>query len=716
MKKIFIILCIFIFNAINANANTLFEFAKKGTSEQLWTYISRNRCSKEELTRALHMAVDKNPSADVITLLAKAGADVNIHLLDAEVYGGVPEEDLPDCEAGGSSPLSRAWGNIPKMEALLQAGADPNEGAFEGGTLFTQEASHVETPSDVMRLLIKYKADPNAPVEGPNCPRYGDAAIEGVPCTALELAIKNPETVRLLLDAGARTNRHIYKLALKAGLPQSLLQRLDHTRLPDGSQKTAKKLFASAIEQIKNESFGDCKTTLDDIHHSFELPKQMLSSLYYLKSICYGHNIEFAKKAIEIDSGQPRNHLQYMASLAHRHDYKKLLFAANQASRVLQNDARLYLYRGIGHMHLGNINQAETDIDKSLAIREMPQSCFAKGELHLLMGDSHNAERYFVKSLEMGQKIHADLNLLYQSAMKEREGDMDGAVKLAKKAEEIQKINNTRAGAGWHTATVGSDILVPDGLIDPERRDFFFARLSILNTAQKGWKEKNSQTDLRKMEIDSLKRAINRHDVPPHKSAPFYYLLTFCLEDSAKRLESIDKAIELNPKEYVYYYRRGELHFRNGRYDLAQKNFSQALEHGQQNRAHQNLLYQASMAARNGFTQKALLLAEKARGFAGTAYDGQAVESAIAALSSGGLPDIALSDNWAAFGQTASHGTVQRAEVPEQPASHPSASQPAPQHSGDRQTDVPPLNKNLAPRKHDAAKDALNKETLDTFL
>lgn len=645
MKKILLLSAFLLGCAMQARGAALFDIAQAGNAAQLQDHISQNTYSKKELTRALHMAVEKNPDVDVITVLAKAGADVNINLSDSEVYGGDPEEEEPDGMAFGSCPLSRADENIAKTTALLQAGADPNYRDFEGATLLMRSVQSDNAKNmEILRLLLQYKANPNIPIDGPSCPRFGSdgMAIEGVPCTVLEFSLKNPEKVRLLLDAGAHTNRHIYALAQKKKLPPDLLQRLDPTRMPDGSPKTVKTLFSTAITYVENNDFKQCKKILDDLHRSFELTTPLLASLFYMKSICYEHDVEYAERALKLDATQQRNHLQYITALLRKNKYKQAQQAIKQAMRILPEDARLYLFRSICHVRLGNIKQASMDINRSLALKEMSLAYFTRGELHLANGDEEKAEADFIRAYDMGQRMNADMNLLYQAAIKERQGDINAAMQLAKRADDI-----SHSSTKLYINAIGSDILIPAGLIDPARRNYFFNRSMIVDSAKNNGKDKGLQTDTRRMRTDSIKKEMK--GVTSWEAAAFLYLLTFCEEDPTARLRYIDRAIKAVPGEWVYYYRRGELHFREGRYDLAQRDFTRAMEYGQQGKAHQNMLYQAYILAKKDHMQGALILTKRALALVKTEQERRTVEDAIAAVLAGSLPDIFMADNLDAY-------------------------------------------------------------------
>ncbi len=634
MKRAAFALCGVFLSAIQAYGATLLDAAQTEPADRLQARMAGHTHDRAELTRALHLAVRNNPDPAVLGVLIRAGADPKAVLAEHEIVGGEPDEHLPDSQQGGTSPLEAAWGDLPKMRVLLEHGADPNERDFEGGTRFAQEAARgsVET----VALLLQYGADPDIPVDGPNCPRGPDLdfapAVEGAPCTALEFALHDPRKVKLLLDAGAHTNRLIYSRALEAGLPADLLQRLDPSRFPDGTPKTADGLFASAAASARRKDFAACLETLDDLHRSFALDNAALASLYYLKSLCGNNNLDDAKKARDLDASRSRNHRQYVSALLHRHEYAEALEALKPALRLAPDDVRLYLYRATCLMHLGKLKQAERDIRKALELEEHPQAHHLRGELHLLARRADRAEQDFVKALALGQKINADRNLLYQAALKEHAGDLDAAARLAQEAD-ARPSGTVPAGAEQQLNGIGSPVLMPAGLIDPVRRTFVVERSALLREMQNSWITlfDGREVDTRRMTIDRLQRAAGRKREQPAEAAPFRYLLTFCVAEPEQALKNIDAAIGLRPDEYVYHFRQGELLYLQGRHEAALKALKKALELGQANRVHRNWLYQAHIAAGKGDMQTALRLADKARASA-PARDRQHVEQALSDL------------------------------------------------------------------------------------
>ena len=173
---------------LNKFTNPLFILAQKGLVDQLQRHLLQHKENSHDLTRALHMSIDGKAPVPVIEMLVKAGADVNGALNDVDVYGGDPSQDMADVEKMGLTPLGRAGSQVHLLEALLKNGADPNETTFEGGTLLLKEIGN-GLPTEKLRLLLRYGANPNWVIGYPTCPRdphgNGAAIIEGVPCTAL---------------------------------------------------------------------------------------------------------------------------------------------------------------------------------------------------------------------------------------------------------------------------------------------------------------------------------------------------------------------------------------------------------------------------------------------------------------------------------------------------------------------------------------------------
>jgi hypothetical protein len=95
-------------------------------------------------------------------------------------------------------------------KALLKNGADPNlQDTYDGYSAFTYAADKFET-SDYVRLLLKYRGNPNAVARNDSTSMY---------CTPLiTAAYHRLESVKLLVDAGADINYTAknYQFALNA--------------------------------------------------------------------------------------------------------------------------------------------------------------------------------------------------------------------------------------------------------------------------------------------------------------------------------------------------------------------------------------------------------------------------------------------------------------------------------------------------------------------
>jgi hypothetical protein len=108
--------------------------------------------------------------------------------------------------------LSRA------VQALLEAGADPNQQNTYNGTSPLMEAAEDETSSALLRLMLRHGGNPNA-VSQPTQP----GRVGLMPVTPLVIAAKNRlESVQLLVEAGADVNFSsgppAYQSPLKAAL------------------------------------------------------------------------------------------------------------------------------------------------------------------------------------------------------------------------------------------------------------------------------------------------------------------------------------------------------------------------------------------------------------------------------------------------------------------------------------------------------------------
>ena len=136
----------------------------------------------------LHMAAMASTSPEVIELLLAAGAQVNAR-----------------SRSGGETPLeaalrSEARRDAAVIEALLAAGADPNETDINDWTPLHQAASMGE--EDLIKALIRYGADLDARNGGGTLHLFGGN-------TPLHVAVgggAEPAAVAALLAAGSDVN------------------------------------------------------------------------------------------------------------------------------------------------------------------------------------------------------------------------------------------------------------------------------------------------------------------------------------------------------------------------------------------------------------------------------------------------------------------------------------------------------------------------------
>ncbi len=623
----------------------LFDLASSGTADEIKALVSRQNFSQCELNYALHKAVGANPSVDVLETLIAAGADTQSgftwHEMEYGLNAPVPEEALPDVDFSPSGPLWHLGDDeLDKMELLLKHGADPNERDFEGGSILYYEVWGAQEPSKRLELLLRY-ADPNARICGPACPRSGyidDKRLVqdyNIPCLALEFALDNADTVRLLLEAGAKSNYLIYQKAKDAKkLPADLIKRLDPARNPDGSVKTIEGLLSLAIKQAAERKYNEANETLDDLYFSFKLPKSTLAAVWYLRSLCSDDDLDSAKKALDLEPSQVRHHRQYVSALIYEANYAEALKALRTALKRFPKDRRLYLYQAVAYGYSGNISKAQDYIAKALSAGDDPQTYFRRGEIYLMAGKEDKAEADFRKALEMGQQANARLSLLYLAGIKERQGDIDSALNLASKAENYPD----RPKLTWSNQSIrdGQQVILPASLVGKVRRNFEIERANIVRCSAAGCRgdaSKQSPTfDCRENAVGDLKNWIQETSLR-HEAAAFHYLLSFCAKESAQQLKHIDEAIKGSPTEYAYFYRRGELYRENGQDAQALADFIKAMDLGQLNKAHQNLLYQADLRFKQGDKEAALKLAEKALlNYARSPADKEQMQAAIRAL------------------------------------------------------------------------------------
>jgi ankyrin repeat protein len=126
---------------------------------------------------------------------------------------------------GESLLLWAVWtGHLPSSKVLLDYGADPNQPDNNDGNAPVMYAANNDKTSDFLKLLLKYKANPNFVTKN-------DSTIM---CTPLIAASANRlESVKLLVDAGAEVNyiaknfRSPLQSALKSSKPDIVIYLLE---------------------------------------------------------------------------------------------------------------------------------------------------------------------------------------------------------------------------------------------------------------------------------------------------------------------------------------------------------------------------------------------------------------------------------------------------------------------------------------------------------
>jgi len=618
----------------------LFSAAKSGSAIEVRSILSNGQYSKKDITRALFLAIESNPSTEVMEELISAGAEVNIRLIEDEIRGVSDENDesYPEGVAYGICPIDAADNNLEKIEILLKHGADPNETAFEGESFLFMN-SNIE----YVKLLLKYKANPNLPLIGPVCPRSESMgnALEGIDCTALEFSLDNPEIAHLLLDYGAHTNRLIYSKAIEQKVPESLLRRLDPTIDETGQKKDVSQMLIRAVDYFKENDSKRCNEVLDDIHRSFTLDNDTLSAIYYLKSMTNSNSIEYAEKAVRLGNKQIRNHIQYIAALIFHDEYAKGLKASNAALNMFKDDVRLYLYKSICLIREGKQNEAKRNIDIANSLKESALAYFILGELNYSLGSIEEAEKYFKKAVDMGQKGSLEANLTYQSNINEYRGNLQESLSLAQASE---KANKKKSKSSNDIESIGDKILMPLGMINPARDDFSYWRAYINQSLKDGWieywGEERKQVDTRDAKIYMIKNLISKYKNNREKAA-FIYLMSYCGLSHNENLNYINQAIKLVPAEYVYLYRKGEIFFEAEQYEQAIPILNNALTKGQKNALYQNYAMQIIAASKMNKPTLMQEIADKAMNSLPFIADQTGIENIVSELKNGRTPKIA---------------------------------------------------------------------------
>ena len=154
-----------------------------GTAEQIRQALkdgANPKARDEDGYTPLHGAADNpNVNLPVIQALLNAGADPNAE-----------DED-------GVTPLMRAANaaNLPVVQALLAAGADPNAKDMNSTTPLLNAASTPNSTPEMVDMLLKAGANPNA---------WGDYDCQTVLMRAAYFG--KPRIVAMLLEAGADKN------------------------------------------------------------------------------------------------------------------------------------------------------------------------------------------------------------------------------------------------------------------------------------------------------------------------------------------------------------------------------------------------------------------------------------------------------------------------------------------------------------------------------
>ncbi len=639
MRKFVFFLVIFLYMSESVYSSDLISMAKSGTPDDIRMLLTNRQYAKEEITRALYFAIENNPSTEVMEILIKAGANININLQEYEIDGTPEPEYYTEADSCGRSPLSAAGDDLKKVEVLLKHGADPNEMDCEGDPLILLHDRDI----GYINLLLKYNVDLNMPIIGTACPRNEAMGneIEGAPCTALEYFLDKPELAHLLLDHGAHTNRLIYSKAIEQKVPESLLKRLDPTIDETGRKKDVSQMLIKAVDYFKQNDSDKCNEILDDIHRSFSLDNDTLSAIYYLKSMANLNDVDYAEKSVRLGNNKIRNHIQYISALMSHNGYAKGIKASNTALKMFKDDVRLYLYKSICLIREGKHNEAKKNIDIANSLKESALAYFILGELNYSLGNLTEAENYFKKAVSMGQKGSLEANLTYQSNINEYRGDLRGALSLAQASE---KANKKKSQSDNDIESLGDKILMPLGLINPARDDFSCWRANINRTLKKGWigywEQERKHVDAREYLIYIMQLCIDKYKLKRDKSA-FMYLMSYCGLTTKDNIKYINQAIKLVPTEYVYLYRKGEIYFEAEQYEQVIQILSNAITKGQKNALYQNYAMQIIAASKLNKINLMQEIADKAMNSLPSIADQTGIENILMELKNGRTPKIA---------------------------------------------------------------------------
>jgi len=179
-----LVLCMATFVEAEMSYEEFIDLCGKGTPSEIQTAIEAGadvkKADKDKGFTPLHIAAEKNPDAEAIRVLLKAGAAVN-----AKSKAGENEKAV---WVGGFTPLHRAAACNPSAEvtiALLKAGADVMSRDDLKCTPLHWAAGNLN--KDVAAALLKAGAKVNAKDDLDSTPLHG-------------LFSPNPEVLKVLLQ------------------------------------------------------------------------------------------------------------------------------------------------------------------------------------------------------------------------------------------------------------------------------------------------------------------------------------------------------------------------------------------------------------------------------------------------------------------------------------------------------------------------------------